>query len=66
MFAFKASAGMPSGPADFPFLSWMIALRISSLVGGGGGGGAQSIGRSSVAGCMSGGSGGSGLFSGPR
>ena len=58
MSTFRASGGMPSGPAALPDLRDLIALAISVLVGG-----LVLISSSWVAGGMSGGTGGGGLLS---
>ena len=58
MSAFMASAGIPSGPAAFPFLSVMMAFLISALVGF-----SQLMSNSISAGGMSGNNSGMGRFS---
>ncbi|VDO48670.1 unnamed protein product [Schistosoma margrebowiei] len=57
MSDFSASAGMLSGPAALPLLICLVAILISSVVGG-----LTSIGRSVCAASMSGGFIGAGLF----
>ncbi|CAH8564172.1 unnamed protein product [Schistosoma rodhaini] len=56
-FAFSASAGMLSGPAALPLLICLMAMLISSIVGG-----PISIGRSVGAASMLGGFSGAGRF----
>ena len=58
MSTFRASGGMPSGPAAFPDLSDLMALAISALLGG-----LVLTSRSSAGGGTSGGAGGAGLLS---
>ena len=61
MSAFSPSAGMLSNSADLPFFSCLMAhglVRVSYSVGG-----SQSIGRSPLAGGMSGGSCGAAVLS---
>ena len=58
MSTFRASGGMPSGPAAFPDFSDLMALAISASLGG-----SVLTSRSSDGGGMSGGAGGAGLLS---
>ncbi|VDO95273.1 unnamed protein product [Schistosoma curassoni] len=55
--AFSASAGMLSGPADLPLLSCLMAMLISSIVGG-----PTLVGRSVGAASILGGFSGAGRF----
>ena len=58
MSTFRASGGMPSGPAAFPDFSDLMALAISASLGG-----SVLTSRSSDGCGMSGGAGGAGLLS---